>query len=135
VTSLADVRRNLATIAGDISGWSGSMYVGDAVSSNFIKVFRPAFDPRVVFGGGKRQLTFRCVAYAKRVDAASSEQSLDELAEPTGDASFLAAVQESTNWTVDIDYAVVTEVGEVAVAVWTDGVEYLVCPFDIEVVW
>lgn len=135
MTTIADVRAELATIAAGIGDWSGSSYVGDSVAAGTIKVFRPEFDPRVVFGGGKMMLTFRCVAYAKRIDSAFSEEALDALAELTGTGSFIAAVASSTNWTITVDYAQVVNVGEVAVANWGDGTEYLACPFDVEVVW
>ncbi len=135
MTTIADVRQNLADIAGLIDGWAGSLYVGDSVDSRTIKVFRPEFDPRVVFGGGTMQLTFRCAAYAKRADSAAAEQSLDALAELSGTGSFIVAVQDSDNWSVTVDYASVTSVGEVYVSTFGDGVEYLVCPFDVEVVW
>lgn len=135
MTTIADVRDNLATIADGIAGWHGSKYVGDAVTAPVIKVFRPAFDPRFVFNGAAVQMTFRCVAYAKRIDSAESEKALDALAELSGSGSFIAAVQDSTNWTVTVDYAVVTNVDEVQVATLGDGVEYLACSFDVEVVW
>jgi hypothetical protein len=135
VTTIAEVRQNLADIAETIDGWVGSKYVGDSVDTRTIKVFRPEFDPRVVFGGSKMQLTFRCVAYTKRIDSSASEEAIDALAELSGAGSFIVAVQDSTNWNVTVDYAVVTLVGEVGVTVAGDGVEYLACPFDVEVVW
>jgi hypothetical protein len=135
MTTIADVRDNLAEIANGVPGWYGSTYVGDSVAGRVIKVSRPAFDPRVVFGGSVMRLTFRCVAHAQRVDSAASEAALDELAELSGVGSFIAAVQDSDNWSTTIDYAVVTNVGEVSVVSWGDGVDYLVCPFDVEVVW
>ena len=135
MTTIAEVRQNLADIAGTIYGWVGSQYVGDSVDTRTIKVFRPEFDPRVVFGGGKMQLTFRCVAYAKRADSAASELALDALAELSGSDSFIVAVGDSSNWDVTVDYAQVTSVGETALTVGNDGVEYLACPFDVEVVW
>ena len=135
MTTIAEVRQNLADIAGTIDGWVGSKYVGDSVDTRTIKVFRPEFDPRVVFGGSKTQLTFRCVAYTKRIDSTASEEAIDALGELSGDGSFIVAVQTSTNWDVTIDYAVVTNVGETALTVSGDGVEYLACPFEVEVVW
>jgi len=136
VTTIADVRQNLSDIADTLDGWHGSKYVGDSFTKFVIKVFRPEFDPRVVFGAGKQQLTFRCVAYAPRIDAGSSEVSLDALAEMSGAGSFIVAVQSSANWSVTVDYAQVVNVGEVGVvAPGNDGVEYLICQFDVEVVF
>lgn len=134
MTTIADVRDNLADIASTLDGWQGSPYVGDAVTTGTIKVFRQAYDPRFVFGSAKAAIVFKCVAYAKRIESAASEATLDALCEPTGAGSFIAAVASSTNWSVTVDSAQVVEVGEVAVQSWGDGVEYLVCPFDVEVV-
>lgn len=135
MTTIAAVRAELATIAGSIGDWSGSAYVGDSLTAGIIKVTRPEFDPRNVFGGGKMMLTFRCVAYAKRIDSAFSEEALDALAELTGAGSFIAAVSNSSNWSITVDYAQVTNVGEVSAASSGDGAEFLACPFDVEVVW
>jgi len=135
VTTIAEVRQNLADIAETIDGWVGSKYVGDSVDTRTIKVFRPEFDPRMVFGQGKTQLTFRCVAYTKRIDSSASEEAIDALAELSGDGSFIVAVQTSTNWDVTVDYASVTLVGETSLTVSGDGIEYLSCPFEVEVVW
>lgn len=134
MTTIAQVRDNLSDIASTITGWQGSPYVGDAVTTGTIKVFRKPFDPRFVFGSAKAAITFQCVAYSKRIESAASEAALDALCEPSGTGSFLAAVALSTNWSVTIDSAQVVEVGEVAIQSWGDGVEYLVCPFDVEVV-
>ena len=136
MTTIAEVRENLSDIFDTLGGWHGSKYVGDAFSKNVVKVYRPEFDPRVVFGGLKQMMTFRCVAYAPRVDSSSSEAALDALAELTGDGSLIVAVQLSTNWSVTIDYAQVVLVSEVGVAApGGDGVEYLMTQFDVEVCW
>ena len=135
MTTIAEVRQNLSDIADTIYGWHGSPHVGDSVTAPMIKVFRQPFDPRFVFGSAKTAIVFRCVAYAKRIDSAASEEAIDALAEQTGDGSFLAAIADSTNWTVTVDSAQVVEVGEVVLTTFgSDGVEYLACPFDVEVV-
>lgn len=138
MTTIAQVRAQIATIGNAIPGWRASAYVEDAITVPMIKVSRPAFDPRLVFGQAKAAYVFKCVAYAPRVDAKRSETALDALAEPTGAGSFIAAIQTSSNWgSVTVDYAVVTQVGEVVVTTFgpNDTTEYLACPFDVEVVW
>lgn len=136
MTTIAEVRAELAEIAGTISGWRASEYVGDSITGQMIKVFRPAFDPRMVFGNAKTMCTFRCVAYAPRVDADRGEKAIDALAEQTGSGSFIAKVQDGANWSISVDYAVVTQVGETGITQFgTDTAEYLACPFDVEVVW
>jgi hypothetical protein len=134
MTSIAEVRTNLAEICDTLQGWSGSAYVGDAVTAGVIKVFTQEFDPRFVFGSAKTAIPFQLVAYAKRIDSAASEELLDALGEQTGDGSLIAAVADSDNWSVTIDSAQVVGVGQVSLAQWGDGVEYLVRPFDVEVV-
>ena len=135
MTSTAEVRQALAD-AGSVCGRTVEPYFKGTVVAGCGYVLRREFDPRMVFGQGKTQLTFRCVAYTKRIDSTASEEAIDALAELSGVGSFIVAVQTSTNWDVTIDYAVVTNVGETALAVFgSDGVEYLACPFEVEVVW
>lgn len=136
MTTIAEVRANLVTIADSITGWTGSAYVGDTVNANTIKVQRPAFNPQMVFGGAKCEHTFRMVAYAPRTAGEYSEALLDELCELTGTGSLIAAVQDGANWSVTVDFAQVVEVGEVQLATYgQDTTEYLACPFQIKVVW
>jgi len=134
VTTIAEVRDGLAVALGALDGWRASAYVGDQINPPCLKVARPAFDPRMVFGGSKAAHTFRVHAYASRGATEANEKILDALCEPSGYGSLLEAVQTGTNWPVTVDYAVVTNVGEVGLAEIA-GVEYLTCPFDIEVVW
>lgn len=136
MTTIADVRQQIADIATTLDGWMGSAYVGDSVDAPMVKVSRPAFDPRLVFGGGKYRVTFRCTAYVKRIETDLNEALLDSLCELTGAGSFIAAVQDEGNWSITVDYATVTNVGETFVTAFgADTAEYLACPFDVEVVW
>lgn len=132
MTTIADVRTELARIAGTISGWRGEAYVGEQVNPPVVKVARPGYDPRLVHSGTKARYLFRLNAYWQRGAGDSGEAALDALA-----PLLVAAVQDdTTNWTtVDVDYAQVTQVGEVAVVQWLDSAEYFVLPFDVEVTW
>jgi hypothetical protein len=90
----------------------------------------------MVFSGGKCEHTFKVTAYVTRDATVQSEKALDALAEPSGAGSLIAVVQTSSNWSVTIDYAAVTNVGEVVVVQFAnDGAVYLACPFEIKVVW
>lgn len=142
MTTLADVRANLKTIletiivSGTTSTWIATGYVGDQVNPPQFVVTRSSFDPRLVLNGTKAQHEFNVIAYMPRATPVESEAALDALAEPTGTASLIAAVQLSSNWSVTVDYAQVTQVGEVGVTQFgTDAAEYLACPFKIEVMW
>jgi len=137
MTSLAEVRTELASVLGTIDGWTVfDGYVGDSVPHPYsFKVARPAFDPRTVFGESKRFQTFAVTAYAPRQTPATSEARLDELCDMSGPKSLIEAVQDGTRWELTVDYAQVTRCGEVQVITWIDGVEFLACQFQIEVVW
>jgi hypothetical protein len=138
VTTIADVRSNLATIAASITGWSGSLYVSDKTTHGVIVVSRPAFDPRMVLGQSKASHLFTMTAHANRANPEAAEQLLDTLAELSGDTSLLAAVQTSANWTVDVDYAQVVSIGENRPLVYGTEPnirEYIGCSYEIEVVW
>ena len=136
MTTIDDVRETIATAASTIDGWRASAYVGDQINPPQIKVTMPAFDPRMVFGQSRVTYTFRCFAYYTRAAGDSGERALDELAAITGAGSFIAAIQDEANWAIDVQYAVVTNVGEVSVTQFgTDAAEYFVRPFDVEVCW
>jgi hypothetical protein len=142
MTTIAEVRTDLALVLSNIPGWSvanlngtASGYIGDQLNTYSFKVGRPAFDPRMVLSQAKAQHTFTVTAYAPRATPEVSEAALDGLCELTGEGSLIATVQDGDNWSVTVDYAQVTQCGEVQVATWIDGVEYLACQFQIEVVW
>lgn len=132
--TISDVRTALADVLGQIPDWRVTPYVGTQVNPPVLKVSRPAFDPRMVFGQSKAAHKFVVTAYVTIGAAEQGEQLLDTLCELTGATSLIAVVQNGALWSVDVDYCAVTNVGEVTAAEIA-GAEYLVCPFEIEVVW
>lgn len=139
MTTIADVRGQLATIEDSLTGWRGSGYVGDTIDAPAFTTAMLAGDPRFNLGETKQIATFRCTAYVKRTDTIRNEKALDTLADIGGSTStsFVAAVQASASWgSVTIEYAQVINIGEVALTQFgTDAAEYLARPFDVEVVW
>jgi len=136
MTTIADVRTDLVNVLANIPGWSTSNgYVGDQLNTYSFKVSRSAFDPRMVFSQAKATHQFTVAAYAPRATPEVSEAALDALCELSGEGSLIATVQDGTNWSVTVDYAVVTNCGEVQSITWIDGVEYLAVQFTIEVCW
>lgn len=136
MTTIADVRTDLVNVLANIPGWSTSNgYVGDQLNTYSFKVSRSAFDPRMVFSQAKATHQFTVAAYAPRATPEVSEAALDALCELSGEGSLIATVQDGTNWSVIVDYAVVTNCGEVQSITWIDGVEYLAVQFTIEVCW
>ena len=134
MTTIAEVRDELAEICGNIDGWRGSGYVAAQVNPRVVVVAPDEFDPRLIFSQVKAEHVFRLTAYAAITAPEASQKALDELAELSGDGSLIEAVQDSTNWSVTVDYAQVTRVGIVGVAE-VAGVEYLARSFDVEVVF
>lgn len=131
MTTIAEVRSQLATIVDGITDWRGEAYIGEQVNPPVVKVSRPAYDPRFVHSGARAAYTFRLVAYYKRAAGDLGEAQLDALA-----PLLIDEVQDGTNWgAVDVDYASVTQVGEVAVVEWLDSAQYFALPFDVEVVF
>jgi hypothetical protein len=59
---------------------------------------------------------------------------LDEYLELTGNDSVTAAIQNSANWTLTVDYAQVTQIGEVQAVIIGES-NYLAVPLDVEVVF
>jgi hypothetical protein len=137
MTTIADVREDLIAVLGNIDGWSTqNPYIGDMAPHPYsFKVSRPAFDPRMVLSQAVASHEFYVTAYAPRVTPEESEAALDALCELTGIGSLIARVQNSALWTVSINYAQVTRCGEVQSITWIDGVDYLACQFQIEVVF
>ena len=135
MTTIYQVRSALADVLSLIPGWSvGSPYVGDQVNAFTFKINRPAFDPRMVMQQSKAAHTFTVTAYAPRAVPEESEAALDALCELTGTGSLIATVQDGDLWSVTVDYAVVTQCGEIQAVDW-DTTQFLACQFQIEVVW
>ncbi len=143
MTTIAEVRADLANVLANVEGWtvaniggSASGYVGDAQPGAYtFKINRGAFDPRFVMGKSKTAYVFTVTAYAPRTPAELSEAALDALCEPTGTGSLIATVEDGDNWAVTVDYASVTRCGEVQAVTWVEGVEYLAAQFTLEVLW
>ena len=134
MTTTADVRQALAD-AGSYCGREVKPYVQSTISTGSGYVMRREFDPRMVFGGSKVVYPFMVRFYFLAVSLESAQQDIDALCDTAGSSSFLAAVQDGTNWPADlVDYAQVTNVGEINDST-VDGTNYFTVDFDIEVVW
>ena len=134
MTTIADVRSQMAEAIAT-TGWAVSSYEFDAINPPVVHIMVDEFDPRFVFGGGKRPIPFRVQAFANRTGEISSLKRLDALKEPTGSGSLTAAVQTSANWgAVSIDIAEVTSVGR-TVEVEVAGNVYLMAQFIVEVLF
>lgn len=132
-----DLETLLKTIViqdGSSATWNADGWVGEGINAPVLKVARGPFDPRMVFGQTKASHQFTVTAYVPRSMGIAGEYILGSLCELSGTGSLIGKVQDGTAWSVTVDYASVTEVGQV-VPVEVGGAEYLALPFTVEVVW
>lgn len=136
MTTIVEIRDELADVIDGISGWRATGFMGDGINPPVIKVTRPSFDPRTVFQAAKQVATFQAKAIVARGTGESGERQLEALAELTGAGSLTATVQTGSNWSVTVDYAQVVRIGEVVPDTDSNaGVGFLTMDFDIEVCW
>lgn len=134
MTTTAEVREALA-IAGSYCGREVKPYLGSTITSGSGYVLRREFDPRMVFSEAKSMRPFMVRFYLNAASPESAQQDIDALCDITGTESFVAAIQNGTNWPDDlVDYAQVVNVGEINDST-VDGTNYFTVDFDIEVVW
>ncbi len=135
--SVTEVRDALAAAISDGCGLRAEALwpAGDkAIASPLAVVTRRAFDPRLVFSDRKAVYLFTVTVYADRASERSAQKLLDGYCELAGTGSVRAAIEDGDNWSVTVDYAEVTQIGEVG-AVSINEADYLAVPFDVEVCW
>lgn len=134
MTTIAEMRDELADVLDGITGWRANGFLGDTTDPPVFKVRRLPFDPRLVFSGAKQRATYRATAILNRSTGESGERTLEALADPTSATGVVTVVQTSGNWSVTLDYAQVVQIGEV-VADSNEGGDFLTVAFDIEIGW
>lgn len=134
MTTIVEIRDELADVIDGITGWRATGFAGEAINPPVVKISRPPFDPRTVFSAAKQRAVFRATAYVAAGTGESGERQLEALAELTGSGSLTATVQTGSNWSVSIDYAQVIMIGQIIPEI-DSGVGSSVLAFDIEVVW
>ena len=113
MTTIVQIRDELAAVIDNISGWRTKAFLAEGVDAPVIKISRPAFDPRMVFQQAKQVATFQAKAYVSRGTGESGERQLEALAELTGSGSLAAMVQNGSNWSITVDIAQVTRIGQI----------------------
>lgn len=134
MTTIVQIRDELANVIDGISGWRANAFWGETVNPPVVKISRPPFDPRMVFSAAKQEAVFRATAYVAAGTGESGERQLEALAELTGAGSLTAIVQTGSNWSISIDFAQVVMIGQVIPEI-DSGVGSSVLAFDIKVVW
>lgn len=132
---MTEVRDALANAITAGTGLRASALVLDTMAPPIAVVARQPFDPRLVFTQAKAAYQFAVRIYAGRTNERAAQEALDGWCELSGAGSVIAAIQNDANWgAVDVDYAVVTNVGEVQAVAIGESV-YLTVELTVEVVF
>ena len=132
--TVTQVRDDLADVITAGCGLRAAALIQDTMVAPIAIVSRRAFDPRLVFAQSKAAYLFTVTVYVDRTDERAAQRALDTLTEISGSGSIVAAIQNGALWSVSVDYAAVTQIGEVqAVAIAESN--YLAVPIDVEVVF
>jgi hypothetical protein len=132
--TVTQVRDELADIITDRAGLRAAALVQDTMIPPIAIITRRPFDPRMIFSQAKAAYQFTITIYVDRTSERSAQIQLDEYLELTGNDSVTAAIQNSANWTLTVDYAQVTQIGEVQAVIIGES-NYLAVPLDVEVVF
>jgi hypothetical protein len=97
-------------------------------------VVRKEFDPRLVISDRTAAYQFEVVAFANASSDRPPHKKLETFAAVEGNDSIRAAIENDANWSVDVDYAAVTLIGEVSLITYANE-EYWVLPISVEVVF
>lgn len=134
MTTMRDARYALAEAIENGADVRASAYQADNVNAPCAHVFRRSMDPRMVFSGAKSTYLLGVRLFASRMAEVDAQELLDEWTEPAGSTSVVAAIQNGANWAVDVDYAQVTQIGDVQQLTIGDET-FLIVDLDVEVVY
>jgi hypothetical protein len=155
--TVTQVRDELARVITAGTGLRAAALVQDTMVAPIAVVTRRPFDPRMIFSQAKATYAFTVTIYADRTDERAAQLALDNWceirsidlvaetdaqldAEDDDDllveesASVIEAIQNGANWSVTVDYAQVTQIGEVQAVIIGES-NYLAVPLDVEVVF
>ena len=132
--TVAQVRDELADVITTGAGLRATPLVQDTLIAPIAVVSRRPFDPRMVLQQAKAAYQFTVTIYVDRTDERAAQRALDTYCELSGTGSVIAAIQTGSNWSVTVDYAQVTQIGDVVPVVAGES-NYLIVQLDVEVVF
>ena len=132
--TVTEVRDDLAAVITTGTGLRAAPLVQDIMVAPIAVVSRRPFDPRMVLQQAKAAYQFTVTIYVDRTDERAAQRALDTYCELSGTGSVIAAIQTGSNWSVTVDYAQVTQVGDVTPVVAGES-NYLIVQLDVEVVF
>lgn len=131
--SIASVRTALATALRTIPGLHVSEYMTDEILPPHA-MFDYSIEPHMVFARGADVYRFTIQVFCSRSSDVPSQKFLDTLRDPSTSSGLIQTVEENATLAAAVDYARVTSVGQIQLAAPRPNVEYLMVPFEVEVV-
>lgn len=132
--TVTEVRDDLAAVITAGTGLRAAPLVQDTMVAPIAVVSRRPFDPRMVLSQASAAYLFAVTIFADRTNERASQRLLDSYSELSGSTSVLAAIQDGTLWSVDVDYAQVTQIGDVQAVIVGES-NYLAVELLVEVVF
>lgn len=132
--TVTEVRDDLAAVITAGTGLRAAPLVQDVMVAPIAVVSRRPFDPRMVLSQASAAYQFTVTIYVDRTDERAAQRALDGYCELSGTTSVLAAIQNGSLWTKDVDYAQVVQIGDVVPVVVGES-NYLIVQLDVEVVF
>ena len=133
-TTINGVCEALAGALEDVPGLRAKGYADDTVNPNEAQVFTRDFDPRLTFGTTSHSYQLGVRVMVKRQEIRSAQKTLRDFMEPTGSTSILAAIEDESNWSAEVQYAEVTSIGQ-PFELENANETYWAVDFDVDVVW
>ena len=133
MTTIAEVRDGIAEAITSQTGLRTMAYLGSSIPHPCAHVRVGAYDPRYVLGRAKAEYPVYVTVFVGPTAERSAQIRCDEIREPSGDKSIVAALETAPDY-VDIDYASVTLVGEPGEVAIAEEV-LMTVEFEIEVVF
>lgn len=110
--TIADVRTSLAKAITIGTGLRSIPYLASTIAHPCAHINPSPYDPRMVLGKSKAQYDFVVTVFVGATSDRGAQVRCDELREPSGTGSLVAAIEDGDLWVADVDYAQVTMVGE-----------------------
>ena len=133
--SINDVCDALALAITTGTGLRALGYIDEQVNPPMVMVYTMPFDPRLTTGGSpERSVQMGARVFVRAINARSAQADLRGYMEQSGSGSIRAAIEDDTNWSVTVDYAEVTQIGQ-PFEYETANEMYWAVDFSVDVVW
>lgn len=134
--SVATVRAAMGTALRTITSGDIALRVTDYLTDQVTPphaMFDCEIEPDLSFGRGADVYRFTIWVFVDRTPEVAAQKYIDLLRDPTTSTGLKQTLETDATLAAAVDYVRVTRIGKVEIAP-VAGVEYLMVPFDVEVV-